>query len=62
VAAGRAVLESRIEVDGDGAYRAEWAPLPPADYRLTVSATDPDSERQPVHSLFIVAGSDEGPP
>jgi pimeloyl-ACP methyl ester carboxylesterase len=62
VASGRAVLESRIEVDGDGAYRVEWAPLPPADYRLTVSATDPDSDRQPVHSLFIVAADDESPP
>jgi pimeloyl-ACP methyl ester carboxylesterase len=62
VATGRAVLESQIEVDGDGAYRAEWAPLPPADYRLTVSATDPDSDRQPVHALFIVAGHEEDPP
>ncbi|MDP9464730.1 MAG: hypothetical protein M3P52_08910 [Actinomycetota bacterium] len=61
VATGRAVLESRIEVDGDGAYRVEWPPLPPGDYRLTVSATDPDSDRAPVHSLFIVA-DDDGPP
>jgi pimeloyl-ACP methyl ester carboxylesterase len=62
LATGRPVLESRIEVDGDGAYRVEWAPLPPADYRLTVSATDPDSDRQPVHSLFIVAADDEDLP
>ena len=60
VATRRIVLESRIEVDGDGAYRAEWAPLPPADYRLTVSATDSDSDRQPVHSLFIVVADSEG--
>ncbi len=62
VASGHSVLESRIEVDGDGAYRAEWAPLPAGDYRLTVSATDPDSERAPVNSLFIVADDDEGSP
>ena len=62
VATGRAVLESRVEADGDGAYRVEWPPLPPADYRLTVSATGADSDRQPVHSLFIVAGGDEALP
>ncbi len=61
VATGRPVLESRVEADGDGAYRVEWPPLPPADYRLTVSATDLDSDLVPVHSLFIVAG-DDGPP
>lgn len=61
VASGRAVLESRLEVDGDGAFRATWPPLPPGDYRLTVSATDPDSDRQPVHSLFVVASADVGP-
>ena len=33
VATGRAVVESRVEADGDGAYRIEWPPLPPADYR-----------------------------
>jgi pimeloyl-ACP methyl ester carboxylesterase len=60
-ATGRAVLESRVDVDGDGAYRVEWPPLPPADYRLTISATDPDNDRQPVHSLFIVAAQEEEP-
>ena len=60
VATGRAVLESRIEADGDGAYRMEWPPPPPGDYRLTVSAIDPDSDRLPVHSLFIVASTDDG--
>ena len=60
-ATGRSVLESRIEVDGDGAYRAMWPPLPPGDYRLTVGPTDPDSERASVHSLFIVADVAEGP-
>ena len=60
VATGRAVLESRVEADGDGAYRVAWSPLPPADYRLTVSATDPDSDRLPVHSLFIVAATEDG--
>ncbi|MEP7115801.1 MAG: hypothetical protein ABI862_21230 [Ilumatobacteraceae bacterium] len=59
VATGHAVFESRIEVDGDGAYRAEWAPLPPGDYRLTISVADPDSDRLPVHSLFIVAPTQE---
>jgi pimeloyl-ACP methyl ester carboxylesterase len=59
VATGRAVLESRIEADGDGAYRAAWAPLPPADYRLTISAADQDSDRLPVHSLFVVASAEE---
>jgi hypothetical protein len=62
VATGRAVLESRVEVDGDGAYRVEWPPLPPADYRLTVSATDPGTDRVPVHSLFIVIAPADGPP
>ncbi|HEY0520597.1 MAG TPA: hypothetical protein VGC84_13965 [Ilumatobacteraceae bacterium] len=62
LATGRAVLESVIEVDGDGRYRAEWPPLPPADYRLTVSAVDANSDRQPVHSVFIVAPpADAGP-
>jgi hypothetical protein len=60
VATGRAVLESRVEADGDGAYRIEWRPLPPADYRLTVSSTASDGDREPVHSLFIVAATDEG--
>ena len=59
VATGRVVVESRVEADGDGAYRIEWPPLPPADYRVTVSATGADSDRQPVHSLFIVAGSSD---
>jgi hypothetical protein len=59
VATGHAVLESRIEVDGDGAFRVEWPPLPPSDYRLTVSATEPDGDRVPVHSLFVVAGPDD---
>jgi pimeloyl-ACP methyl ester carboxylesterase len=58
----RPVLESRIDVDGDGSYRARWSPLMPGDYRLTVSATDADSERLPVHSLFVVAASDEDAP
>jgi pimeloyl-ACP methyl ester carboxylesterase len=61
-ASGRAVLESRVEVDGDGAYRVEWSPLPPADYRLTISASDPDHDREPVHSLFIVAAPEDSPP
>ncbi len=60
VATGTAVVESRVEADGDGAYRIEWRPLPPGDYRLTVSSTAPDSDREPVHSLFIVAATDEG--
>jgi pimeloyl-ACP methyl ester carboxylesterase len=60
VASGRAVLESRVEADGDGAYRVEWPPLPAADYRLTVSATNPDSDRLPVHALFIVAATEDG--
>jgi pimeloyl-ACP methyl ester carboxylesterase len=59
---GIGVIESRMEVDGDGAYRGMWPPLPPADYRLVVSPTEPDSERQPVHSLFIVVSPrEEGP-
>ena len=62
VATGRPVLESQIEVDGDGAYRAEWPPLPPGDYRLTVSPPDSDRDRLPVHSLFIVAGPEGSPP
>ena len=62
VASGRPVLESRLEVDGDGSYRAQWAPLPAGDYRLTVSPPDSDTDRLPVHSLFIVAGPEEGPP
>jgi hypothetical protein len=65
-ATGRPVIESREEADGDGVYRAEWPPLPPADYRLTVSSTDPHSDREPVHSVFIVADGDtdplDGPP
>jgi pimeloyl-ACP methyl ester carboxylesterase len=60
VATGRAVIESRVEVGGDGAYRLGWPPLPPSDYRLTVAATDPASERLPVHSLFIVSAADGG--
>jgi hypothetical protein len=62
VATGRSVLESRIEVDGDGSYRAGWPPLPSGDYRLTVSPPDSDGDRLPVHSLFIVAGPEVGPP
>ncbi len=61
VANGRAVLESRCEADGDGAYRATWPPLMPGDYRLTVSATEPDSDRSPVHSLFLVAADEAVP-
>jgi pimeloyl-ACP methyl ester carboxylesterase len=61
VATGRAVLESRCEAGGDGAYRAQWPPLVPGDYRLTVSATEPDSDRSPVHSLFIVAADEAAP-
>jgi hypothetical protein len=61
VATGRPVLESRLEVDGDGSYRARWAPLPAGDYRLTVSPPDSDIDRLPVHSLFIVAGPEDGP-
>ena len=61
-ATGRTVLESRIDVDGDGAFRVEWPPLPAADYRLTVSAIDGVADRSPVHSLFIVAPvEDQGP-
>ena len=59
VATGQPVLESRVEPDGDGAFRVEWPPLPPSDYRLTVSAADPGSDRLPVHSLFIVAAAVE---
>ena len=62
VGTGRPVLESRIEVDGDGAYRAAWPPLPSGDYRLTVSPPDSDPDRLPVHSLFIVAGPEGSPP
>ena len=62
VATGRPVLESPIEVDGDGAYRAVWPPLPSGDYRLTVSPPDSDRDRLPVHSLFIVAGPEGSPP
>lgn len=58
---GRTVLDLRVEVDGDGAYRVEAAPLAPSDYRLTVSPTDSNDDRQPVHSVFIVAGPAEGP-
>jgi pimeloyl-ACP methyl ester carboxylesterase len=65
-ATGRPVIESREEADGDGMYRAEWPPLPPADYRMTISSTDPNSEREPVHSVFIVADTEtdpgDGPP
>ena len=61
-ATGRPVLESRIEIDGESAFREEWPPLPPGDYRLTVATTDSDSDRAPVHSLFIVADAVEGPP
>ena len=61
VANGRAVLESRCEADGDGAYRPQWPPLLPGDYRLTVSTTEPDSDRSPVHSLFIVAADEAVP-
>ncbi|MEP7204332.1 MAG: hypothetical protein ABI894_17100 [Ilumatobacteraceae bacterium] len=61
VATGRAVLESRCASDDDGAYRAQWPPLLPGGYRLTVSPTEPDSDRSPVHSLFLVA-ADEGLP
>jgi pimeloyl-ACP methyl ester carboxylesterase len=56
------VLESVVEVDGDGAYRLQGSLLPPADYRLTVSPTDEASDRLPVHALFIVTGDDGGPP
>ena len=62
VATGRPVLESRVDVDGDGWYRAQFPPLPAGDYRLTVSPTNTDSDRLPVHSLFIVAGPAGGPP
>lgn len=61
VATGRPVLESELEVDGDGSYRALWPPLRSGDYRLTISAPDSDRDRLPVHSLFIVAGQDEAP-
>lgn len=54
-ATGRSVLEARLEADGDGAYRASWPPLPPGDYRMIVSPTDPDSERTAAHALFMVA-------
>jgi pimeloyl-ACP methyl ester carboxylesterase len=54
-ASGRAVLEARLDAGGDGAYRASWPPLPPGDYRLTVSATDGDTQRDPAHALFMVA-------
>jgi len=60
-ATGRSVIESREEAVGDGTYRAEWPPLPPGDYRLTMSTADPDSDREPVHSVFIVAEADEDP-
>jgi len=49
------VLEARLDADGDGAYRASWPPLPPGDYRLTVSAIDGDTQRDPAHALFMVA-------
>ena len=66
LATGRPVLELPIDVDGDGSYRAQWPPLPPGDYRLTVAPPDSDPDRLPVHSLFIVAGPhaglDAGPP
>jgi pimeloyl-ACP methyl ester carboxylesterase len=61
VTSGRAVLESRCEADGDGAYRAQWPPLLPGDYRMTVSPSEPDSDRSPVHSLFIVADPEAAP-
>ncbi len=65
-ATGRPVIESREEADGDGQYRPQWPPLPPGDYRLTVSATDPNADREPVHSVFIVADAEidapGGPP
>jgi pimeloyl-ACP methyl ester carboxylesterase len=62
VATGRSVLESRVDVDGDGSYRARCPPLPAGDYRVTVSPTDTGSDRLPVHSLFIVADPAGGPP
>lgn len=61
VGTGLPVLESRVEVDGDGAYRPHWPPLPAGDYRLTVSPSDGDGDRQPVRSLFIVTGPSDGP-
>ena len=54
-ATGRAVLEAHLAADGDGAFRASWPPLPPGDYRLTVTPPDSDSEQAPAHALFVVA-------
>jgi len=54
-ATGRAVLEAHLIADGDGAFRASWPPLPPGDYRLTVTPPDSDSEQAPAHALFVVA-------
>jgi pimeloyl-ACP methyl ester carboxylesterase len=61
-ATGRTVLESSIDVDGDGAFRNEWPPLPAGDYRLTVSSVDADSERSPAHALFVVAPANSQEP
>lgn len=63
-ATGHTVIESQLEADGDGAYRSEWPPLPPGDYRIAVSAIDPDSDSAPVHSVFMVPAPDDqwGPP
>jgi pimeloyl-ACP methyl ester carboxylesterase len=58
---GRTVIESRVDVDGDGAYRVALPPLPAADYRLTISATESDDDRAPAHSLFIVAAIGDPP-
>jgi hypothetical protein len=63
-ATGYTLIQSRLEADGDGTYRSEWPPLPTGDYRMTVSPIDPDSDRAPVHAVFIVPAPDDqwGPP
>ncbi len=59
LATGQDVLTSHIDVDGDGAFRMTWPPLPESDYRLTLTDPDPSSDMTPVHSLFIVASEQD---